>query len=218
MQEVLQGLRTLYLFFYLPWGLSPLFFIFFFLFLDAQDGSISLANINSQCKQNVSGTGGCKWKINWRATCRLVLHNVLSMNTQTETCHFLLPPKSPCTHGTRGWAAGTGAFLSSAWELIPLLGSCCSRLTGAQQGWSESQDRAAALPSLQAWPKHGPRRALDKVLSFSSFQGHQSLGTGQAASKLKVPVNPLHSGVVIKHYWSLFRAGAFGASCQSLAM
>lgn len=32
-------------------GLSPLFFIFFF-FLDAQDGSISPANINSLCKQS----------------------------------------------------------------------------------------------------------------------------------------------------------------------
>lgn len=99
MQEVVQGLHTcsfsLTLFFYLPWGLSLSSYPSFFLFLDGQDGSISLANINSQCKQNVSCTGGCKWKINWGATSRLVFYDVLSVHTQAEASHWLAAPQKP---------------------------------------------------------------------------------------------------------------------------
>lgn len=155
----------------------------------------------------LSSTGGCKWKINWGATCGLVLHNVLSKNTQTETCPWLAaPPKPFPTWNTKlgCWHRGsTGVF----WAVTDSsLGVCCPRVTGAQQGWLHSQDRAAALPLLKADPNTAPGEPWCKVLSSSSFQGNQPLRKGQAAISCKVPVNPLQSGVVENHSWPLFRA------------
>lgn len=83
-------------------SLSSLFFIFFFfsLFLDAQDGSISPANINSLCKQSQG-----EEDVNGKLIEKQHVDSCYSVLKQKQVID-LLPLKSPLTHWTWCWAAG----------------------------------------------------------------------------------------------------------------
>lgn len=75
-------------------SLSSLFFIFFFfsLFLDAQDGSISPANINSLCKQSQG-----EEDVNGKLIEKQHVDSCYSVLKQKQVID-LLPLKSPLTH------------------------------------------------------------------------------------------------------------------------
>lgn len=111
----------------------------------------------------------------------------------------LLPLKSPSTHGTQSWAAGREVHRSFFFEqclvIDSSLGVCRSRISGAQPGQSCCPSLAQGLTQTQPQESQGAR--------FCHPPLSKAIRKGQAATRCKVPVNPLQSGLVKKHCWPL---------------
>lgn len=200
MQEVLQGLHTLCLFFYLHWGLSLLFFIFFSSSLMPKMVplvlQILIPNANRMCQ--VQGDVNGKLIEEQRVGLCYPVSSAWILKQKPAT--DLLPLKSPSTRGTQSWAAQGGAqeffwTVPSDWFLSGGL--------LFQDLWCTARTELLPFPRSRPDPNTAPGDPGCKVLSSSSFQGNQSLWKGQAATSCRVPVNPLQPGVAKTHSWPL---------------
>lgn len=106
--QVLQGLHTLNLFFYLPWGLSPPFFPLFFSSLMPKMVplvlQILIPNANRMCQVQ----GDVNGKLIEEQRVGLCYTMSSARILKQKPAPDLLPLQSPSPHGTQSWAAGTG--------------------------------------------------------------------------------------------------------------
>lgn len=159
---VLQGLHTfsLYLFFSLPWGLSPLFFTFFFSSLMSKMVpsvlQILILSVNRICqvREDVNGKLIEEQRVD-------SLYDVFSMHTQAEASYCLAAPQNP----SHTWSIRL--FKHCLIINYPFL--VLYKFTVTQQSWLHSRNGAIALHLLKAWPKYSPRRAMKQGFSTVRF-------------------------------------------------
>lgn len=207
MQEVLQGLHTLYLFSHLPWGLSPLFFIFSFSSLMPKMVplvlQILIPNANRMCQVQGDVNGKLIEEQRVGLCYKMSSAWILKQKPATD----LLPLKSPSTHGTQSWAAGTGG----AHEFLSSLITDCSLGFVVPGSLEYGQDRARGLTQTRPQESHGARFCHPPPSKAISPSGKVRL---PSAAKFLLTLSSQQWSKPIPDPCSELGAGAFGASCQ----